>query len=134
MPSVAFDPVAFVARYPEFSAVSTATLSAFFVEATLQLDNTDSSIVTDLAMRAVLLNMLVAHIAALSGAANGGTGANALVGTTSSATEGSVSIGVNTPTAHNGTQAYFYQTQYGLAYWTASARFRSFRYVSPWQP
>ena len=70
MAVAAFDLAAFRARYPEFSAVADATLGAYFAESGMYLDNTDSSPVIDLYARGLLLNMLVAHIAALSAAAN----------------------------------------------------------------
>ena len=62
---VIFDPAAFKLRYPEFSSVDDALLQQYFTQATIYLDNTDFSRVSDLAVRAMLLNMLVAHIAFL---------------------------------------------------------------------
>ena len=66
MAIVVFDVAAFRERYPEFDAVSEPLLNAYFTEATIYLNNTDSSLVADVAVRAVFLNMLVAHIAALN--------------------------------------------------------------------
>jgi hypothetical protein len=129
MPSVVFDPVAFVARYPEFSTVSAPTLGDYFTEATMYLDNTDASRVSNLAQRALLLNMLTAHVAALNGSGVNGNGAPGLVGRINSATEGSVSVSAEYATPANGTQAYFQQTQYGAAFWAASARYRTMQYI-----
>jgi len=126
---VTFDPTAFLARYPEFSTVSEATLQLYFDEATFYLDNTDKSLVSDVAQRAVLLNMITAHIAALNGSGVNGNGASGMVGRITSASEGSVSVSVDYVAPTNGTQAYFQQTPYGAAYWAASGRFRSMRYI-----
>ena len=60
---VVFDPVAFKSRYPEFAAIGNSTLTAYFTEAGFYLSNTDTSPVQDVVRRAVLLNMLTAHIA-----------------------------------------------------------------------
>lgn len=46
MAIVVFDIEAFRERYPEFNSVSDALLNAYFVEATVYLDNTDCSPVT----------------------------------------------------------------------------------------
>lgn len=124
-----FDPVAFVARYPEFSTVSSATLSAYFTEATMYLDNTDLSRVSDAVHRLLLLNMLTAHVAALNGSGVNGQGASGMVGRINSATEGSVSASAEYAAPANGTQAYFQQTQYGAAFWAASARYRTMQYI-----
>jgi hypothetical protein len=119
MAIVAFDSALFCARYPEFAALSPKTLDAYFSEATLYLDNSDASPVADVTARAVLFNMLVAHIAALASAQ--------LVGRISQATEGSVSVTADMgPPA--GTSAWFMQTKYGASFWQATASYRTFRY------
>lgn len=124
---VAFDPAGFVARYPEFASVLPATLSSYFTEATLYLNNTPSSRVSDPAQLALLLNMVTAHIAALYGGTNG-EAASPLVGRVNAASEGSVSVGVAMDGVP-GTAAWFMQTKYGASYWQATARFRTMRYV-----
>lgn len=128
MSIVVFDTVAFVARYPEFSTVTAPVLGAYFSEATMYLDNTDASRVSDLGQRTVLLNMLTAHIAAMNGSGVSGNGASGMVGRISTASEGSVSASADFVAATNGTQAWYYQTQYGTAYWAATARFRTMQY------
>ena len=122
MTAVIFDAVAFKVRYPEFTAVDNARLSAFFDEAQLYLSNTDNPVINPV-QRAILFNMLVAHIASLNGALGGGA---LPVGRTSSAGEGSVSISLEYLPA--GTHAWFTQTQYGAAFWQATVQWRSFRY------
>lgn len=91
MAIVVFDINAFRERYPEFDTVSDSLLNAYFVEATVYLDNTDRSAVCDVAIRAVYLNMLVAHIAAINSGVDG-KGPTGLVGRVASASEGSVSV------------------------------------------
>ena len=126
MSIVAFNATTFRARYPEFSAVPSATLVAYFNEATLFLDNTDGSPVTNLTRREALLNMLTAHIGALSGALSH-DGQSQAVGRVSSGSEGSVSATMEYLTP--GTHSWFTQTQYGAAYWQATLAYRTFRYV-----
>lgn len=126
MPAVVFDPAAFKARYPEFAAVADPLLSACFEEAGLYLSNADNSPVQNVTRRAVLLNMLTAHIAALGGALSS-DGQPRPVGRVSSATEGSVSASMEYLAP--GSSAWFAQTQYGAAFWQATTSLRGFRYI-----
>jgi hypothetical protein len=119
------------ARYPELVAKVTEPLAtAYFLEAEIYLDNTDESVVQDVARRTLLFNMLVAHIAACNGAASpAGVG----VGRISSATQGSVSVSLdfNVPA---GTAAWYALTKYGAAYWAATALYRGMNYIPGEQP
>lgn len=126
MAAVVFDPVAFKAAYPEFSAVPDASLEGYFVRSQLFLANQDCP-VQDEAKRLLLFWLLVAHIAQLSGALNPG-GIPGPVGRTSSATEGSVNVSLE----FNATMgaSWFIQTSYGAQFWQATAYLRSFRYVA----
>lgn len=118
-----FDYSVWAARYPNLAASVDATLAGtYFTEAELYLDNTDKSVVENVATRLILLNMLVAHIAILNGADRQG-----LVGRIASATEGSVTV--SSELATPGTAAWFTQTQPGTAFWQATSSFRSMRYV-----
>lgn len=123
---VTFDPTSFKSRYPEFSTLTDPVLSAYFSEATLYLNNTDSSPIMDVGQRAVLLNMIVAHIAALNSGTNGNA-APETVGRIDQATEGSVSVHLDMGTTTNA-EAWWKQTKYGAAYWAASRSYRSMRY------
>lgn len=129
---VIFDAAAFVQRYPQFAAVPADTLGMLFDEATLIVNNTPNSVVRDVAQRRILLNLVVAHIATLSGVASpGGEGSNATqVGRVSSATEGSVSASLEMGATSNAS-AYWLQTQYGATYWQLTAKFRTMRYIPP---
>lgn len=117
MAVVVFDVTAFRARYPEFASVADATLAAYFDEACIYLSNTDRSPVCNVTRRALLLNMLVAHVAFINGRP---------VGRLSNATEGSVSSAFEY--LQPGTHAWYTQSQYGAAFWQATASLRGFRY------
>lgn len=123
-----FSPTQFVARYPEFSAVSPTKLQSYFQEAgLLYLSNCDRSPVQNVCKRGLLLNMLVAHLSKLAGDLSA-DGQALPVGRVSQATEGTVSatLEYSTPTAGSG--AWFNQTQYGAEFWSATLYLRSFRY------
>jgi hypothetical protein len=126
--AVVFNPTAFLARYPQFSVVSTPTLTACFDDAGLYLSNEDDSPVQNLDRREKLLWMLTAHIATLNGGLAGGVAQP--VGRTSSATEGSVSASFDYLQATPGSGAWFNQTQYGASFWAATTSLRGFRYVA----
>lgn len=132
---VTFDPSAFVLRYPNFAAFNTAnpgSLQMFFDDATLYLNNTPGSLVTDLTQRAQLLNMATAHIALLSGVLTAsGAGSNATqVGRIAAGAEGSVSASFDMG-AQPGSAAWWNQTQYGAMFYAATARYRQMRYLPP---
>lgn len=127
MAVVTFDWAAFQVR---FAAIATAIgqplAQAYFTEAGLYVSNTDSSPITDLPTRSLILNMVTAHIALLNGAASGGQ--SALVGRVSSATEGSVSVQATLDVAPGSAQ-WFAQSQPGIAAWQALLPYRQARYV-----
>jgi hypothetical protein len=125
MTAVVFDPAAFKARYPEFTNVVNPTLQLCFDEAGLYLSNKDNSPVQNVTRRAVLLNMLTAHVAFIGGKLSA-DGMPRPVGRTSNASEGSVSAGFEYLTP--GTHAWFTQSQYGAAFWQATSSLRGFRY------
>ena len=132
MAAVIFDLPAFRARYPEFSGVGDGLIAACFSEATLYCINDDTSVVTDVSIRAMLLNMLTAHICALNFGVNGHA-ASDIVGRISDASEGSVRVS-SEYAVPAGSRVWFDQTKYGAAYWQASSRFRAAIYVAPFQP
>ena len=124
---VVFDITVFRARYAEFALVPNAVINAYFAEATMYLNNTDNSRVSDVGQRGVLLNMLTAHISALNSGVNGNAPSE-LVGRISSASQGSVSVSADMgPTSESG--AWYMQTKYGAAYWQATAPYRTAVYV-----
>ena len=117
---VVFDASAFKVRYSEFAATSDLLLAAFFDEATLVLNNTDNSRVTDLVERKILLWLLTAHIAAINNMQSGN------VGRLSSATQGSVSVSMQ----YNSSEyaQWYDQTKYGAEYWAMTAKYRTMQY------
>lgn len=122
-----------VARYPEFAArVSPSLAAEYFAEAGLYCNNTDCSPVpadaTTYQPRKMLLNMLVAHLAALYAPTNAGLPSSSLVGRINSATEGSVTVSSALEIKAESAQWYT-QTKYGLSYWQATSQYRSARYV-----
>lgn len=129
MMSVVFDPSNFKLIYPSFATVPDVVLNNYFAEATLYIDNTDNSFVQDIGQRALLLNLLVAHIAALRSGENG-QAPNGMVGRISSASQGSVSI-----SSEYGSSSemgnWFNQTRFGAEFWMLTAKYRTFRYVPP---
>lgn len=129
MPAVTFNAAAFKVRYPEFAPVADALLGEYFKEAGLYLSNADNSPVRNVDRRAVLLNMLTAHVAALGGALSA-DGMPRPVGRISQASEGSVSASFEDAPATPGSGAWFRQTQYGAAYWQATSSLRGFRYIA----
>lgn len=115
-------------RYPELAASVSAPLAQlYFNEASLYCDNTPTSIVRDLPTRELLLNMLTAHVASLNASLNGQE-SSTLVGRISNATQGSVSVATQMDLPPGSAQ-WFAQTKYGAAYWAATARYRTMRYV-----
>ncbi|KWO67589.1 DUF4054 domain-containing protein [Burkholderia territorii] len=139
---VTFDYGTWSTRYPALAVTANATLAQlYFDEAQLYCDNTPCSPVQDLTIRALLLNMLTAHIAQLNQPVGGVTAAGTtsgsdtpaapspLVGRITSATEGSVSVSteMNVPP---GSAQWFAQTPYGAAFWAATAAYRTMRYVA----
>ncbi|OZI59941.1 DUF4054 domain-containing protein [Bordetella genomosp. 11] len=140
---VIFDPAAFKEVYPTFATLSDPQLDNAFNTATLYLNNTPRSQVADVVRRALLLNLLTAHIAAMQYGENGQP-PSPLVGRINSAAEGSVNVGTDYP-VQPGSQAWYIQTQYGAMFWEATAWLRVGRYVPgpcgvpvsvtiPWRP
>lgn len=117
--SVSFNYSAWSARYPEFSAVTEPTAQLYFNEACLYCDNTGAGPVSDEAVLSVLLNMLTAHIAYLA------VPGRDSVGRVSSASEGSVSASFDMQAP--GSAAWFAQSKYGIAFWQATAQYRTAR-------
>ncbi len=124
-----FDFAAWQRRYPEFGAVNEPQAQDFFTEATLYLRNDGTGPVRDPAQQLMLLNMLVAHIAALSTANADGSASGGIVGRIASATEGSVSVTAAEMPAEGSLAAWFQMTPYGLSFWSATAPLRMARYI-----
>lgn len=110
---------------PPGTGTTTAAMAANdFTMAGLYLNNTACSVVVDVALRTSLLYLITAHIAALAARQRAEPDGNAIVGRISDATQGSVSVASDVGTTSQ-SQAWWYQTQYGMSYWQAIIRFRS---------
>lgn len=135
---VTFNYPAWAARYPEFTGVDPSLVQLYFNEATIYCRNDGVGPVSTDAIQTTLLNMLTAHICQLNAAING-QDSSQIVGRISNASQGSVSVTteMNLP----GSAAWFAQTKYGVAYWQATAPYRTMRYMpgrqrqfDPWMP
>lgn len=127
---VVYDYDTWVLMFPEFSTTvpNTTVGQGFFNRACLLLDNTDCAIVPNCPPtyeRAILLDLLTAHIAVLSvGSSLTKNAASPLVGRITNATQGSVSVAASMGPVTT-SSAYFMQTSYGAEYWQASAGYRA---------
>lgn len=124
---VVLDIPGFRARYPEFSNVTDDQLALLFDSATDYLDNTNFSLVIDLAKRQRLLYLLMAHLAYMRYGDKDGNGKSGAVGRVSSASEGSVSVSLD---AGGVAFRYMWYTQspYGMDYWQATKVYRMANY------
>lgn len=123
---VAFDPAAFKTLYPQFSTIADATLNSYFSLATIYLNNTDGSAVSDVNQRAIFFNLIVAHLSQINSGLNG-AGGSGVPGRISKATEGTVNVEFDVGPQTN-QSAFWAQTPFGLQYWQATAIYRTFRY------
>ena len=135
--AVEFNYGTWVARYPEFAAVSEQLAQAYWDEAALYCaNNTCNPAFADGALP-TLLNMLTSHIAWLNAPrdlngnpASTGTPASPIVGRISSASQGSVSVSTEMGDVAGGSpsQPWYMQTVYGSSYWFATSKYRTARY------
>jgi len=133
--AVTFDYAAWILRYPEFSAVQEPTAAEYFNEATIYWRNDGTSPCSTTAIQSMLLNMLVAHIAAIYSQSAGdqtpgaAKDASVPVGRIASATEGSVTVAFDSGAPPSEQSAFFMQTKYGFSFWRATAQYRTMRYI-----
>jgi|ERR1700724_1703884 len=127
---VSFNYTAWAARYPEFSGVDPALVQLYFNEATMYCRNDGGGPVSTAPIQTTLLNMLTAHICQLNAALNG-QDSSQIVGRIENASQGSVSVATEMDLP--GSAAWFKQTKYGVAFWQATAGYRTMRYMRPGQ-
>ena len=125
--TVTFDYAYFVATYPEMSWLLPEQAAIYF-EMAEELHRNMSRYVSNDKWQLILLNMLVAHLAARGRVKNGEL-VNPLVGRISNATEGSVSVGTEYGTPSSGSKEWYTQTKYGADYWQFTASYRTARYI-----
>jgi hypothetical protein len=129
---VAFSYQTWAARYPALAGkVAEPLAQAYFEEAGMPAlcPNTDTSAISDLKIRALILNMTVAHIAALELRALDAP----IVGRINSATEGSVTVQAQIDLPPGSAQ-WWAQTPYGMQAWMAMAPYRGMQYRPGRQP
>jgi|WetSurMetagenome_2_1015567.scaffolds.fasta_scaffold00813_9 hypothetical protein len=136
-PPVVFDDATWIAMFPEFSALTPAQGNAYFMQAGLICANSCSNPIFAGGTLPALLYLLTSHIAWLNCPkdANGnpaatGAPASSLVGRISNASEGSVSVATEWNGSGSPNEAWFIQTRYGAQYWTATAQYRTARYLA----
>lgn len=117
-----FDPEKFKAAYPAFQGLTNEQLEEFFGIATIFLRNDGTGPVRVVATQQRLLNMLTAHLLQLALGPDGNGGNASMVGSINSASEGSVSVGLNFDGSQNA--AWYNQTQYGATFWQATVAYR----------
>ncbi len=129
---VVFDPVAFVAAFPQFSTIAQPALSMNFFGATQLLNNSCASVVKDAPTREYLLFLLTAHITKLLNGENGQPPTD-VVGRIAHAQQGSVSVRSEFGGARNTneSEAYLIQTQYGAMFLKMTAQYKTMRYYAP---
>lgn len=125
-----FDYDVWLQRYPEFTGtVDSSTAQELFEEAGIYCNNSGSGRVMDPALQLRLMNMLTAHLAFLYYGSSQTEGQSSpLVGRVQNANQGSVSLATQNDYAP-GTPQWFQQTKYGSSFWSATAQFRTMRYV-----
>lgn len=135
---VTFNYPNFVALFPELSNVDEPTAQAWFDVAGATVCRNDGiGPVSTAATQTVLMNFATAHLITLFASQVNGvpdtenpsaTPPPNLVGRISNATEGSVSVTAEMPQM-GPNAAWWSQTRYGLLWWSASAPYRTMRYI-----
>ena len=113
----------FRALFEQFSAYADEQLTAYFMRAELYINNTARAIIPN-PPREMILYLTMAHLLTLYAPGKDG----GAVGRVSSASQGSVNVSLDFPTAVNA--AWWNQTQFGAEVWVATAKYRTFRWVS----
>jgi Protein of unknown function (DUF4054) len=141
-PPVSFSYATFIASFPEFSALSSGQVQAYFNRATGSIiGNSVTNPIFNDGNLPYLIYLATAHVAWLNCPkdANGNpaaTGANSppanLVGRISTANEGSVSLALEWPLDGNSSaqEKYLSQTKYGVEFWAALAPYRTAQYAA----
>jgi len=126
--AVAFSYAGFVAQFPEFAYLTSDQVQIWWNVASSQHMGGAGNHVCDPTQQTNLLNFLTAHYVKIFGPPPASGGSNDLVGRISNASEGSVSVQAELPQDIPQGSAFYTQTKYGLAYWSMTAPYRTFRY------
>lgn len=123
--TVSFNYAAWERLFPEFAYVTEETADLYFQMATTAHRNDAGGPVNDAGRQLTLLNLVVAHIAALFAPKKPGQDpAQPLVGRINSAGEGSVNVQADYGTVST-QQQWWVQTRYGAMYWELTKPYRS---------
>lgn len=129
--TAAFSFARWVAKYPEFSSVDPDVARGFWNMAGFYWRNDGGGPVGDIATQAAILDVVTAHLAALSGFGSGDAGGAApsgLVGRISSVSQGPVSISTDIGT-QSASAAWWWQTPYGAQFWQMTMPYRQGRWI-----
>lgn len=136
---VQFDWNTFKAAWPALEGIGTTLAQNYWDIATTMHRNDGGGPINKPTLQTQMLNALTAHLAFLfapkdqnGNPSSSGTYSTGVVGQVTSATEGSVSVGVAALTAFNTAQAqWLAQTQAGSLYFAMTAGIRTFNYRPP---
>jgi len=132
---VQFDNAEFIAAWPEFTGIPSGRNQVAFNFATLLLNNSCCSLVSDANVRMALLYILTAHVGFLINGTNDGAGnvtpPYQVVGRLASATEGSVTAATEYSSEVSDSEAFYIQSKYGALFWQMTAQYRTMHYIGP---
>lgn len=139
MNPVVFNYATWIAMFPLFSPLTTEQGQGYFNLACLVCANNACNPANADGNLATLLYLLTCHFAWLNcpkdpngNPAATGQAASALVGRISNASEGTVSVQTEWPMDGSATaqEKFLAQTEWGAAYWAATAQYRTARYLA----
>ena len=132
---VTFDNTEFLASWPEFTGISSGKNQTAFNLATLLLNNSCCSVVSDANQRLTLLYILTAHVGFIINGTNDGAGnvnpPYAVVGRLAQATEGTVNAAIEWASEVSDSEAFYLQSKYGALFWQMTAQYRTMLYIGP---
>lgn len=117
-PYFTFNVTDFREQFPQFAATppTDATLQSYFNTAGSYIENSNYGFLANLD-RALALNLMTAHIAAMMAIIAAAGAAGATVGVVTGATIDDVAVTLEPPPAKNGWQYWLAQTPYGQQLW-----------------
>jgi hypothetical protein len=135
-PAVPFVYADWVAEFPVFTAVSQLLAQSYFNRASNLFANDTCNPAFGAGILQQCLYLATAHIAQLNAPrdlngnpASTGQPASPLVGSITSAAEGSVNVGIEWKGSGSPSEAFWVQTSFGAEFWQATAQFRTMLYA-----
>lgn len=118
-----------IASFPEFQGITQTQFNICYGEAQIFHRNDGGGPVRTGMAQTTLLLLMISHICQIQfGTPGNPASPNDPVGRVTNAGEGSVSVGFEN-SFPPGTPQWFQQTKYGAMYWTATAVYRTMRYM-----